>query len=67
MFFKVAPLRIVTLTPPYLHEGKIAPLEQAIAQMGKLKLNEDLDTRQADDIASFLKALTDEKPERCLR
>ena len=67
MFFKVAPLRNVALTAPYFHDGKIATLEEAIRQMGKLQLNEDLDNEQVGDIASFLKALTDKKREQYLR
>ncbi|UCH39973.1 MAG: c-type cytochrome [Gammaproteobacteria bacterium] len=67
MFFKVSPLRNVALTAPYFHDGKIATLDEAIRQMGKLQLNEDLDEQQVSDIASFLKALTDKQRERYLQ
>ncbi len=67
MFFKVAPLRNVSLTAPYFHDGRIATLEQAIRLMGRLQLNEELDARQVGDIAAFLKALTDKNRERYLR
>jgi len=67
MFFKVAPLRNVALTAPYFHDGKIETLEEAIRQMGKLQLNEELDNEQINDIASFLKALTDKDREQYLK
>ena len=67
MFFKVAPLRNVALTAPYFHDGKIATLEEAIHQMAKLQLDEELDERQVGDIAAFLKSLTDKNRERYLQ
>jgi cytochrome c peroxidase len=66
MVFKVAPLRNVALTAPYFHDGKIASLDEAIRKMGKLQLNEELDDSQVNDIASFLKALTDKNREKYL-
>ena len=67
MFFKVSPLRNVALTAPYFHDGKIATLEEAIRLMAKLQLNEDLDDQQVDDIAAFLKTLTDKNREQYLQ
>ena len=66
MVFKVAPLRNVALTAPYFHDGKIDSLEEAIRQMGKLQLDEELSDAQVSDIASFLKALTDKNREQYL-
>jgi len=66
MFFKVAPLRNVALTAPYFHDGKIATLEQAIDKMAKLQLDETLDPQQVNDIAAFLKTLTDKDREQYL-
>lgn len=63
MFFKVAPLRNVSLTAPYFHDGKIQTLEQAVRKMGKLQLDEDLSDQQVSDITGFLKALTDKNRE----
>ena len=40
---------------------------EAIRQMGKLQLNEDLDDQQVGNIASFLEALTDKNREQYLR
>lgn len=66
MYFKVSPLRNVALTAPYFHDGRIATLEDAIRKMAKLQLNEELDNRQVDDIAAFLKSLTDKNREQYL-
>lgn len=67
MFFKVAPLRNVALTKPYFHDGRISTLEQAVRKMGKLQLDLELTDRQVDDIAIFLKALTDKNREAYLQ
>jgi cytochrome c peroxidase len=67
MVFKVAPLRNVALTGPYFHDGKIKTLDEAVRQMGKLQLDEDLDDQQVSDITSFLKALTDKNREQHIK
>jgi cytochrome c peroxidase len=67
VFFKVSPLRNVALTAPYFHDGKIATLEEAVRQMAKLQLDEELTEQQVSDITSFLKALTDKKREQYIK
>lgn len=67
MFFKVSPLRNVTLTAPYFHDGKIAILEEAVRKMAKLQLDEQLTDQQLNDITSFLKALTDKKRQQYIK
>ena len=67
MFFKVAPLRNVALTAPYFHDGKIKTLDEAVRQMGKLQLDEELTDQQVSDITSFLKALTDKNREQYIK
>jgi cytochrome c peroxidase len=67
MVFKVAPLRNVALTAPYFHDGKIKTLDEAVRQMGKLQLNEELTDQQVSDITSFLKALTDKNREKYIK
>ena len=57
-FFKVSPLRNVGRTAPYYHDGSIATLEEAVANMAKVQLNRDLTDAQAKSIATFLRALT---------
>ena len=59
MVFKVSGLRNVALTAPYFHDGKIKTLEDAIRQMARLQLDEELTEQQVQDIATFLGALTD--------
>jgi len=67
MFFKVSPLRNVALTAPYFHDGKIKTLDEAVRTMAKLQLDEELTDQQADDIISFLKALTDKNREQYIK
>jgi len=67
MFFKVAPLRNVALTAPYFHDGKISTLDEAVRQMGKLQLDEELTDQQVIDITGFLKALTDKNREQYIK
>lgn len=67
MFFKVAPLRNIALTAPYFHDGTIKTLDEAVRQMGKLQLDEELDDQQVNDIVSFLKSLTDKEREHLVK
>lgn len=63
MVFKVSPLRNVSLTSPYFHDGKIEKLDQAVKLMGKLQLDEDLTEQQVVEITAFLNSLTDKTRE----
>ena len=67
MFFKVAPLRNVALTAPYFHDGKISTLDEAVRKMGHLQLDMEFSDQQVNDIAAFLKALTDKNREQYLQ
>ena len=62
-FFKVPTLRNVELTPPYLHDGSRATLEETVKVMGKYQLGRDLTDAQVNSIVTFLKTLTGELPE----
>ena len=59
MVFKTAPLRNVTRTGPWLHDGSAASLEEAIRTMARLQLDKTLEDEVVEDIAAFLGALTD--------
>ncbi len=59
--FKVPSLRNIAITGPYFHDGKAETLEDAISQMAKLQLGEELNERQVKSIAAFLGALTDKE------
>jgi cytochrome c peroxidase len=62
LVFKVPSLRNVEKTGPYFHNGKVAGLEQAIAQMAEYQLGNQLSEADVKSIATWLKALTGEIP-----
>lgn len=62
MMFKVPSLRNVAMTAPYFHNGKVATLDQAVAQMGDYQLARQLSTQEVTSIVTFLKSLTGEIP-----
>ncbi len=66
MYFKVAPLRNVALTGPYFHDGRVATLQEAVRQMGKLQLDLELSNDQVSEVTLFLKTLTDKNREQYL-
>jgi len=59
--FKVPSLRNVALTWPYLHDGKVATLPEAIRKMGHMQLGLELTDAQVNIIAAFLGALSDKE------
>ena len=56
--FKVPSLRNVELTAPYLHDGSVATLEEAVRVMGTYQLGVELSQQQVDDLVAFLRTLT---------
>ena len=62
MFFKVPSLRNVEQTAPYFHNGKIATLDEAVAQMGKYQLGVNLSAAEREQIIAWLKTLTGALP-----
>jgi cytochrome c peroxidase len=58
--FRVPSLRNVAITPPYLHDGNAATLEQAIAIMAKYQLGRTIPPEHIQRIALFLHTLTGE-------
>lgn len=65
-FFRVPSLRNVAITAPYFHNGRVTQLKEAIRVMGKTQLNQDLVSRDVDDIYAFLLTLTGEIPQQIL-
>ena len=59
---KVPTLRNIAQTAPYFHNGKIWSLQEAIKEMGRIQLGTKIDDKQAEDIETFLHALTGKKP-----
>ncbi|MCF6331317.1 MAG: cytochrome-c peroxidase [Sulfurimonas sp.] len=58
---KVPTLRNVTQTAPYFHNGQIWSLKDAIKEMGRIQLGQDIDDKQVASIEEFLKALDGRK------
>lgn len=56
-YFKVPTLRNVALTYPYLHNGRIKTLNEAISSIAKAQLGLDLTTKETFLIEEFLKSL----------
>lgn len=62
MVFKVPSLRNIEKTGPYLHDGKIATLDETITLMGRHQLGKELDAAQVASIKAFLGSLTGDLP-----
>jgi cytochrome c peroxidase len=52
--FKAPTLRNIALTAPYMHDGQVATLEEAVVH------HSTMSTQDRDDIVTFLRTLTDE-------
>lgn len=64
--FKVPQLRNVEKTFPYMHDGSIGTLEEAIRICGQAESNIRLDEKDVNHIAAFLRTLTGKVPEYAL-
>jgi len=60
--WRVPTLRNLKFTAPYLHNGAVKSLDDAVTVMAKAQLNRDLDAEQVADIVAFLDSLTGEFP-----
>ena len=60
---KVPTLRNITQTAPYFHNGKIATLKEAIAEMARIQLGTKLSQKEVNSINEFMKALDGRKTE----
>ena len=60
---KVPTLRNITQTAPYFHNGKIATLKEAIAEMARIQLGTKLTQKEVNSINEFMKALDGRKTE----
>jgi cytochrome c peroxidase len=61
--YKVPTLRNVAETAPYMHNGQVPTLAEAVRVMGKTQLNKALSEQQVADIVAFLEGLSGEYPE----
>ena len=55
--FKVPTLRNIALTAPYLHDGSVATLEEAVRLMGHHQLGVELEPKRVRQISAFLRSL----------
>jgi len=60
--FKVPNLRIIELTAPYLHDGTVETLDEAVRIMGVYCAGLDVPQGDRDLIVAFLRTLTGEHP-----
>jgi cytochrome c peroxidase len=59
MMFKVPVLRNIGLTAPYMHDGKVATLEEAVKLMADIQLGQTLTDEETAKIVAFLNSLSD--------
>ena len=60
--WRVPTLRNLEFTAPYLHNGAVKSLDEAVEVMAQTQLNRDLNGEQVADIVSFLESLSGEFP-----
>ncbi len=60
--FKVPSLRNIALTAPYMHDGRISTLKEAVELMTKYQLGRHMEQGDTEAIVAFLKSLTGELP-----
>jgi cytochrome c peroxidase len=60
--WRVQTLRNLVYTAPYMHNGSVKSLDDAVRVMAKTQLNLDLTQDQVSDLVAFLEALTGEFP-----
>jgi cytochrome c peroxidase len=59
---KTPTLRNIEETAPYFHNGNIWSLKITVKQMDKIQLNNNITDNEVEQITTFLKSLTGEKP-----
>lgn len=64
--WRVPTLRNLVYTAPYLHNGSVKTLPEAVRVMAKTQLNRELSDAQVDDIVAFLTGLTGEFPQQVM-
>ncbi len=61
-FFKVPGLRNIEKTWPYLHDGSVKTLDEAVKLMAEYELGKNLSAAEVSSIVTWLKTLTGEIP-----
>ena len=62
--FRIPSLRNIALTGPYMHNGKVPNLEEAVRVMAKTQLGKELKDENVKDIVTFLEGLTGRFPKQ---
>jgi len=62
--FKVPSLRLVSLTPPYFHDGSAKTLRDAVDVMFEYQLGRSGSDEDKNSIIAFLKSLVGEMPNK---
>ena len=55
-------LRNVALTAPYMHNGQVATLDEAVRVMAATQLNKEVSPEQVQDVVAFLTGLNGNFP-----
>ena len=61
--FKIPTLRNITLTAPYLHNGRVNSLDEVCRLMASTQLDMELTDHQVADLVAFMSALEGEFPD----
>ncbi len=64
--WRVPQLRNLLYTAPYLHNGSVKTIPEAVRLMAKVQLGLDLPDAKAADISAFLASLTGEFPKEMM-
>jgi len=64
--WRVQTLRNLVYTAPYMHNGSVKTMPEAVMVMAKTQLDKDLTAEQVTDIVAFLDGLTGEFPEQIM-
>lgn len=60
---KTPTLRNIMQTAPYFHNGQYWDIKDAIKEMGRIQLGDDINDKEAEAIAEFFKALDGKMPQ----
>ncbi|MEZ5069371.1 MAG: cytochrome-c peroxidase, partial [Bacteroidia bacterium] len=63
---RVPTLRNLVYTAPYMHNGSVKTMEEAVKVMAKTQLDQELNPEQVADIVAFLETLTGEFPQQIM-
>ena len=64
--WRVQTLRNLVYTAPYMHNGSVKTMPEAVLVMAKTQLDKDLTPEQVVEIVAFLEGLTGEFPEQVM-